>query len=130
MAPGKELWRLAAVRRTLDLRSSPPSASLGAAEPLNAQPERGGGCCKSPVRRRDRIRLNSCRDSEMKRVHCPERDSGEPDQEIASAQGVPIFQWMHLEKSLCYVVFKGLCGAALRAGIDVTVATTPAEKAM
>ncbi len=66
----------------------------------------------------------------MKRVKRPERDGGEPDQEIASAQGVPIFQRMHFKKSLRYVVFKGVCGAALCAGIDVAVATTAAQKAM
>jgi hypothetical protein len=102
--------------------SSPPSASSGSAEPLNAQAESGGGGRKSVVRCRNRIRPDSCRDREMKRVEFPERDGTELDQEISGAQGVPIFQWMHFEKSLGYIVFEGVCGAALGAGIDVVIA--------
>ena len=63
----------------------------------------------------------------MKRVERPERDGGEPNQQIASVQGMPIFQGMHLDKSLRYVVFKGGRGAAFRASIDLVVAATAGQ---
>ena len=40
---------------------------------------------------------------------------------------MPIFQGMHLDKSLRYVVFKGGRGAAFRASIDLVVAATAGQ---
>jgi len=63
----------------------------------------------------------------VKPVQCSEWDGGEPDQEIASAYGVPIFQGMNLEKSVRHIVFEGGCGAAFRASIDLVVAATAGQ---
>jgi hypothetical protein len=112
-----------------DASLSPPYCSLGSAEPLDAQAERGGGRGERVVRRRDRFGANSGRDCDMKRVKRPERDGIELDQQITSAYGVSIFQGMYLKKSLSYVVFEGRRGAALRAAIDVAVPPAAPQEA-
>ena len=65
----------------------------------------------------------------MQRVERPERHISETDQKIACSDGMLIFQWMDLEKSLRDILFERCCRPPLRAGIDVVVSTATAEKA-
>lgn len=64
----------------------------------------------------------------MQGVKCPQRNIRETDQKIACPDGVLILQRMHLEKSLRDVLFECRCHPPLRAGIDVSVSTTPAKQ--
>ncbi|HKM99276.1 MAG TPA: hypothetical protein VJX23_02080, partial [Candidatus Binataceae bacterium] len=65
----------------------------------------------------------------MKSVERSEGDGRQAQQKIASTEGVPIFQGMHVEKSLRDIVFERGCRAAFRAGVDVAVASAASEKA-
>jgi hypothetical protein len=102
---------------------------LGFAEPPGAQAECGGGYRKGVVRSRDRVSPYSHRDREMKRVQRSERDVGQPDQQIAGAQGVPIFQGIHLQKSLSYIVFERRRRTSLGAGADIPIAAAAGQEA-
>jgi hypothetical protein len=108
---------------------STPASSSGSAKPFDAQAERGSGLCEYVIGGGDGVRSDSGRDREMKRVERPERDCGDTDQNIAGADGMPIFKRMYLEKSLRYIAFKGPCHPVLRRGIDFSVPAAASHQA-
>ncbi len=76
------------------------------AEPLHVQPERARRFCKISVCGGHTTCGYICRYGEMKGIQGSQRNRHQPYEEITSFNRMPVFQRMHLKKTIDDVIFE------------------------